>query len=58
MLAMDDQTTRASRYPALSLTFIASELAPTGESESTLFGVFAEIPGSSLSRVFFIPKEL
>ncbi|MNF14059.1 hypothetical protein [Pseudomonas fluorescens] len=38
--------------------FFASELAPTGESESTLFGVFAEIPGSSLSRVFFIPKEL
>ncbi len=30
MLAMEARTTRASRLPALSLTTIASMLAPTG----------------------------
>ncbi len=32
MLAKNDQTPRANRKPALSLTTIASVLAPTGEN--------------------------
>ncbi len=37
MLAMEAQTPRDIRQPALSLTSIASKLAPTGERQRNMF---------------------